>query len=92
MKAKVVGGAKRSEKRYRKNWDSKAFDRSQRTDVPVFAGEDHEVKIESVSTTGKGVAFVKGFKVLVVGAKKGEQCTAHISLVTSTHAEAKKTP
>ncbi len=81
--------SRRDRKDYRKNYNEGAVNEREKF-VAVAAGEEYDVKIEKISTAGKGVAHIKKFMILVSSAKPGEKCKIRITKVLSKHAEAKK--
>ena len=57
---------------------------------PVEEEDILEVKIESESGKGEGIARVEGFIIFVKGAKKGEKCRIRIKDVKRTYAIGEK--
>ena len=49
--------------------------------APVRPGDEVEVNIESVGAKGDGIAKIKGFVIIVPGAKQGETIKVKISKV-----------
>src|SRR3989338_378993 len=52
-----------------------------RSFAPVSPGDEVEVNIESVGAKGDGIAKIKGFVIIVPGAKQGETVKVKISKV-----------
>ncbi|MFQ5975000.1 MAG: SAM-dependent methyltransferase [Candidatus Hydrothermarchaeales archaeon] len=58
-------------------------------DTPVRYGDELEVTIEKLGKEGDGIAFVKGFPIIVEDAKVGEQLNVKIKKVTPKFAKGK---
>ena len=55
---------------------------------PVEIGSEYEVKITGVTPNGAGITKVKGFMVLVNGAKSGDNLKVRITQTDPLNAEA----
>ena len=50
-------------------------------DKPVKEGQEYDVEIESVGEKGDGIAKIKGFVIIVPGAKKGDKIKVKINAI-----------
>ncbi len=58
-------------------------------DVPLHAGQEHDVTIEKLTHGGSGFATLNGISVFVTGAVPGQQVTVALTKVKDRYAEAR---
>lgn len=59
------------------------------TEVPLHAGQEHDVIIEKLTHGGSGFASLNGISVFVTGAVPGQQATVVLTKVKDRYAEAR---
>ena len=60
-----------------------------KTAIPVQQGENYDIRIERLGTSGEGVGRYDNFTVFVPNALPGEQVSARVEEVKKTYARAR---